>query len=98
MAITYERFPPTADDVHLETHFVSAIRNDSDEDMVVFTIAQEDAFQLAKDIERNGNGNISLNEVRRGLSRAAEALTDGTTRSTYIKGVDSFIERQLSRA
>ncbi|MDB5179719.1 MAG: hypothetical protein JWN12_351 [Candidatus Saccharibacteria bacterium] len=98
MAITYEKFPPTADDVRLEPSFVSAITNDSEEDMVVFTIAQEDAFQFSKEIERNENGNINLNEVRRGLSKAAEALTDGITRSMYIKGVDSFIERQLSRA
>lgn len=96
MPIIYEKFPPTADDVQLEPGFVSAISNGSDEDMVVFTIANEDALQFAKDIERNGNGNISLNEVRRGLARAAEALTDDVTQSMYIKGVNSFIEHQLA--
>ena len=95
MAITYEKFPPTADDVQLESAFISAISNDSDEDMVVFAIAQEDAFQFAKDIERNKNGNINLLEVRRGLAKAAEALTDEVTKTVYLKGIDSFIEHQL---
>ena len=97
MPLSYEKFPPTADTVILEPSFVSAISNDSDEGVVIFTIAEEDAFQFAKDIERNENGNINLNEVRRGLAKAAEALMDITTRSAYLCGVDSFIDRQPSR-
>lgn len=97
MPIIYEKFPPTADDVILAPDFVSAIENDPDEEMVIYSIAQEDAFRFAKDIVRNDNGNINLNEVRRGLFKAADALKDGTTKSVYIKGVEGFIEHQLRR-
>ena len=94
----YEKTPPTADDVKLDPDMVSNLRHpDSDDDMVIFTIAQEDAYQFAKDIERNPNGNVSLNEVRRGLAKAAEALTDDTARAIYVHGVDSFIRHQLSQ-
>ena len=96
MPLSYEKVPPTSDSVRLEPRFISAISNDSGEEIVISTIAEEDAFQFAKDIERNANGNINLNDVRRGLAKAAEAMTDTITRSAYLRGVDSFIDRQLS--
>ena len=98
MAITYEKFPPTADDVMLDPSFVSAVSGDSDEDVVVFTIAQDDAYRFARDIERNKDGNVNLNEVRRGLATAAAVLTDETIKSIYLRGVDSFIECQLVKS
>ena len=98
MSLSYDKVPPTADSVRLEPSFVSAISNDSGEEIVIFNIGEEDAFRFAKDIERKANGNINLNEVRRGLAKAAEELTDTFTRSAYLGGVDSFIDRQLSQA
>lgn len=95
--INYERIPPTANDVNLEPDFIThSNKGDSDYDMILFTTGQEDAYTLAQDIERNKNGNVNLNEVRKGLSQAAEALTNLSSKDAYLKGVDSFIEHQLA--
>jgi len=93
MTLEYEKNPPTADDVKLSPRFVRGLSNDSDEDIVVFTVGQEDAYKLAIDMERDQQGYVDLGEVRRGLTHAAEVLTNEYTRSAYLKGVESFIER-----
>lgn len=95
--LIYEKVPPTPDDVKLEPSFVSAIEHgDSDDEMVIFTIGQEDAQRFALDMERQSNGNRNLSEVHRGLIQAAEVLT-GINKETYLKGVNYFIDRVRSQ-
>lgn len=93
--IRYEKTPPTADDVSLEPSFIANVNPaDGDDNMVVFSIGQEDAYKFAQDIERNENGNINLSEVRRELVRVAERLNP-ISRELYVRGVGGFIELQL---
>lgn len=88
----YENVPPTPDDVSLEPSFVDALSHGDSDEMVIFTIGQEDAAKFAFDMERRPDGGGSLGEVQRGLTQAAEVLT-GFQKEAYLKGVDSFVER-----
>ncbi len=96
--LSYEKLPPSADDVKLAPRTVSLINENSDSGFkdVVFYIAQEDTFTFVNDIVRNSKGNVSLTEVQRGLTIAAEAITN-THKSTYLRGVAAIIAENLKR-
>lgn len=101
MPLTYDNYPPTADDVRYDPAFVGGVNgshgDEAVDDVVMFTVGSEDAFRLANDIVRDEDGMVDLGEVRRGLTRAASGLIEAA-RTPYERGVESFIASALARA
>jgi hypothetical protein len=96
MPLIYDNFPPEAADVHYDPDFVGAINNgyDLDDDMVVLTVGEDDAYTLATVIKRDATGQVDLAEVRKGLAQAASALIEAA-QHPYMTGVESFIRRNI---
>ena len=93
----YENVPPTPDDVSLEPSFVDALSHGDSDEMVIFAIGEEDAVRFALDMERRLDGGRSLGEVQRGLTQAAEVLTDLNQRKAYLDGVGHLINKVRSQ-